>query len=96
MSVPAPREGLLGRLSRLALLAILSVCLAAVGLMFVTVVLASVNWEPLVNQVISLVVLLGVLYWLMTLLPAPVRRVGKAAGRGVVRIVRKRNERQRR
>jgi hypothetical protein len=51
--------------------------------------LYSIDWEALSPHVIALVLMLGFLYWTTTLLPGPIRKVGKAAGKQAMKSIRK-------
>jgi hypothetical protein len=63
------------------------------GLFLVTAILGliySIDWSPLSGPFLMLVLMLGVLYWATTLLPGPIKTLGKAAGRQVTKSSRKR------
>ena len=63
-----------------------------IALIVATVVLAilyNIDWSALTPSLAALVLMLGFLYWTTTLLPGPVKRLGKAAGRQVMRSIRK-------
>ena len=49
----------------------------------------SVDWSALSGPFVMLVFMLGVLYWTTTLLPGPIRKLGKAAGRQVMKSIKK-------
>lgn len=53
-----------------------------------TAIIASVNWRPVLEQLAGLAVMLALLYWTTTLLPGPVRKVGRTVGRGVMKAAR--------
>ena len=55
----------------------------------VLALLYSIDWEALSPQLIALVLMLGFLYWTTTLLPGPIRKLGKAAGKHAMKSVRK-------
>jgi hypothetical protein len=48
----------------------------------------SLDWSALTPAFLRLTLVLGLLYWTTTLLPGPVKRVGKAAGRKAWRAIR--------
>jgi predicted transporter len=50
---------------------------------------AAVDWEPLAGPLVSLLIMLGILYWTTTLLPGPVKKVGRSVGRQIVKSVQK-------
>ena len=52
-------------------------------------VIHSIDWSALTPSLVALVLMLGFLYWTTTLLPGPVKRLGKAAGRQVMKSIRK-------
>ncbi len=83
LSTPAPPASLLFHLSGtvLYLFAVLSV--AAIALVFLLSIVRTVDFSTFVPSVVELLLMLGLLYWTTTLLPGPVRKVGKAAGKQV-------------
>jgi hypothetical protein len=54
----------------------------------VLAVLYSIDWTALAPSVLALVLMLGFLYWTTTLLPGPVKKLGRAAGRQVMKSMR--------
>ncbi len=85
LSTPAPPASLLHRLSGLALYALSG---TAIGLVVLSVALAalhSVDWSSLSGPLLALVLMVGFLYWTTTLLPGPVKKLGRAAGRAIVK-----------
>ena len=85
LSTPAPPASLLHRLSGLVLYFF---SVTAIGLVVLTVALAalhSVDWSALSGPLVALVLMVGFLYWTTTLLPGPVKRLGRAAGRAIVK-----------
>lgn len=87
LSTPGPPASLLHHLSGLALYGLASVLIAVAIAAFVLAVLASINWQELVGPLVCLCLMLGFLYWTTTLLPGPIRKVGKAAGMAVFRAI---------
>jgi hypothetical protein len=64
---------------------------ASVVLFILTISLSflmSLDWNALTPAFLRLGLVLGLLYWTTTLLPGPVKRVGKAAGRKAWRAIR--------
>jgi hypothetical protein len=63
-----------------------------IALIVITVVLAvlhTIDWSALTPSLVELVLMLGFLYWTTTLLPGPVKKMGKAAGRQVMKSIKK-------
>lgn len=54
-------------------------------------IVVSVDWSRIADPILSLILLVGILYWVTTLLPGPIRKVGRAAGRQLGRALRRRN-----
>jgi hypothetical protein len=89
LSTPTPPASFLHRLSGWVLylfssltvaLVLISVCLAVIG---------SINWSTVTPSLVELVLMVGFLYWTTTLLPGPVKKLGKAAGRLVMKSMKK-------
>lgn len=60
----------------------------AIGVVVIALVLGllySIDWQALSGPIVALVLMLGFLYWTTTLLPGPVKKLGKAAGRQAVK-----------
>ena len=89
LSTPAPPASFLHRLSGLALYLFSGVVIGIFVLTAVLGVLYSIDWSVLSGPLVALVLMLGFLYWTTTLLPGPVKRLGKAAGRQVMKSIRK-------
>lgn len=89
LSTPAPPASLLHRLSGLALYSVATVTVIIVVLVMVLSVLRSINWQAFSGPLIALCLMVGFLYWTTTLLPGPIRKLGKAAGRGLAKSLRK-------
>jgi hypothetical protein len=81
LSTPAPRETVLQWLANLLLSASLPLVSLVAILALIFAVLMSIDWDALSGPLVSLVLMLGLLYWLTTLVPGPVKRAGKAVGR---------------
>ena len=81
LSTPAPPASVLHHQSGAVLylfsglLVVILIGTAALSLFYV------IDWQALSGPILMLVLMLGVLYWTTTLLPGPVRKVGRAAGR---------------
>ena len=48
---------------------------------FVLALLNAINWELLAPKLLELIVIIGLLYWATTLLPGPIKKLGKVAGK---------------
>lgn len=94
LSTPAPPEGLLARASRWALVGWLYLFVAILAVSVALSLLATVDWNPLIGLFGSMLIMAAVLYWATTLLPGPVKKVGRAAGRQAARAMRKGRERR--
>ena len=90
LSTPSAPESPLSRLSHWSLrlcvtVSLLAFC-AAIALSFI----AALDWSQLTPAFIRLGLVLALLYWANTLLPGPVKKVGKAVGRGAWTAIRNR------
>jgi RNA polymerase subunit RPABC4/transcription elongation factor Spt4 len=84
-STPAPPETFLAWTSRWVLQLFVG---TAVGLFIIAAVgsiVVRIDWHQLTQPFVSLVLMIGALYWLTTLLPGPIKKVGRAAGRQVAK-----------
>jgi RNA polymerase subunit RPABC4/transcription elongation factor Spt4 len=86
LSTPAPPESLLAVLSRWVLIAAISLFAGIVAMTLTVAAIQAIDWRPIVDRLVLLGIVLGFLYWTTTLLPGPVRKVGKAAGRGLWKV----------
>ena len=93
LSVPAPRASFLHRLSGAVLYVFTGFALVVIVLSIVLSVVSTIDWSALSGPLIALVLMIGALYWTTTLLPGPVRKVGRAAGKHLVNSM-KRKERK--
>jgi hypothetical protein len=89
MSTPAAPEGLLSRLSHWSVAFFFWLFFVVLGLSVAASLLASLDWRRVGPALTEFALVVALLYWASTLLPGPVKRVGRAAGRGVVRAVRR-------
>jgi hypothetical protein len=80
MSTPAPPAGFLFRLSDWTLRSVVVLTVAIVALSAVLGILYTVDWDAITPRLTLLVLMLGFLYWTTTLLPGPVKKIGKALG----------------
>lgn len=89
LSTPTPPASFLHHLSGFVLYLFSALTIALVVLTAGLVVLHSVDWSALTPSLVALVLMVGILYWTTTLLPGPVKKLGKAAGRQVMKSIRK-------
>jgi hypothetical protein len=89
LSTPAPPASFFHRLSGLVLYLLSAFTIALVILTAALAVLRAIDWSTVTPSLAALVLMLGFLYWTTTLLPGPVKRLGKAAGRQVMKSIRK-------
>jgi hypothetical protein len=83
LSTPAPPASLLHRVSGLALYGFTTVVLIILVGTLVLSIFQSLDWNALSGPLVELVLMIAFLYWTTTLLPGPVRKIGKAAGKTV-------------
>jgi hypothetical protein len=84
LSTPAPPASLLHHLSGFALYVAAFVTVGIVVLVIVVAILHSINWSAVLGPLFMLVFMVGFLYWTTTLLPGPIRKVGKFVIGGLV------------
>ncbi len=89
LSTPAPSASFLHHLSGFVLYLFSALTIALIVIAVVLAVLYSIDWSALTPSLVALVLMLAFLYWTTTLLPGPIRKLGKAAGRQVMKSVRK-------
>src|SRR6266849_42535 len=89
LSTPAPPASFLHHLSGFALYLFSALTAAIIVLAAGLAVIYSIDWSALTPSLVALVLMLGFLYWTTTLLPGPVRRLGKGAGRQVMKSIKK-------
>ena len=89
LSTPAPPASLLHHLSGFVLYLFSALTIALVVLTAGLAVIHSIDWSALTPSLVALVLMVGFLYWTTTLLPGPVKKLGKAAGRQVMKSIRK-------
>jgi hypothetical protein len=83
LSTPAPPASFLHRISGVALYGFTTVVLIILVGTVVLSVFQSLDWNALSGPLVALVLMIAFLYWTTTLLPGPVRKIGKAAGRAM-------------
>ena len=93
LSTPAPPASFLHQLSGVVLAVFTSLTITLVLASLVLAVLYSIDWTALAPSLGALVLMLGFLYWTSTLLPGPIRKLGKAAGEQVMKSIRKNKQR---
>ena len=89
LSTPAPPASFLHHLSGFVLYLFSGLTIALIVIAVVLAVLYSIDWSALTPSLVALVLMLAFLYWTTTLLPGPIRKIGKAAGKQVMKSVRK-------
>ena len=79
LSTPAPPATWLFTLAEVGIRLSVGLAIGAVILVVVAALWFAVDWQALVSRLVGLAVLVAIVYWASTLLPGPVRKVGKAA-----------------
>jgi hypothetical protein len=85
LSTPAPEPTLLFRLSGLAVSVLVGVAFGLAALAIAAAAVSTLDWDAVSGPLIALLVMVGVVYWTTTLLPGPIKKVGRAAGRAIGR-----------
>ena len=88
LSTPAPPASLLHHLSGFALYGFAAVVAGVLAIVVVLSALRSLNVEAVMGPLVMLLLMLGFLYWTTTLLPGPIKKVGKAVGKGLMNAAR--------
>ena len=81
LSTPAPPASFLHHFSGIVLYLFSGLTIALIFVSAVLAALYSIHWTALAPSLVELVLMVGFLYWTTTLLPGPIRKLGKAAGR---------------
>lgn len=89
LSTPAPPASFLHHLSGFVLYLFSALTIALIVITAVLAVLYNIDWSALMPSLAALVLMLGFLYWTSTLLPGPVKKLGKAAGRQVMKSIKR-------
>src|SRR5438552_1161800 len=89
LSTPAPPASFLHHLSGVVLYLLSTLTVALVVLTARLAVIHSFYWSALTPPLVELVLMVAFLYWTTTLLPGPVKKLGKAAGRQVMKSMKK-------
>ena len=89
LSTPAPPATFLHLVSGRVRYLFSALTFALIVLTAGLAVIHSIDWSALTPSLVALVLMVGLLYWTTTLLPGPVKKLGKAAGRQVVKSIRK-------
>lgn len=79
LSTPAPPATFLFHLSQWALRVTLALTVIIVALLAVLALIYTLNWSAIAPRLLWLVLTVAFLYWTTTLLPGPIRKVGKFA-----------------
>lgn len=91
LSTPAPPLDAMALASDWFLRAVLALGAVTALLAVALGVVHAVDWSVLAAPALFLILVVGFLYWTTTLLPWPVRRIGRAAARSTMRAIGKRN-----
>jgi hypothetical protein len=78
---------MLAHLSGLALYGIAIVAVSAAVLAVVVGLIENVDMSVLAGPLVAVVLMLLVLQWVTHMLPTPIRKVGKAAGKGLWKVI---------
>jgi hypothetical protein len=89
LSTPAPPASLLHHLSGFVLYLFSALTITLIVVSAALAVLSLIDWSAVAPPLVSLALMVGFIYWTTTLLPGPIRRLGRAAGRQVMKTVRK-------
>jgi hypothetical protein len=81
LSTPAPPAGFLFYLSQWVLRIVVVTTVVLIALSAVLGLLAALDWSAIGPRLLLLVLMVGFLYWTTTLLPGPIRKLGKHAGK---------------
>lgn len=87
LSTPTPPASLLHRVSGVTLYFFAGLTIVLIVAVPVLALFLSIDFEQLAPAIVRLVLVVGFLYWTTTLLPGPIKRIGKAAGRHVSKAV---------
>ena len=80
LSTPAPPASWLVHASGLALYGLSIIAVSVAVLAFVAAVIQNIALEAVAGPLVGLLLMLGLLYWTTSMLPGPIKKVGKAAG----------------
>lgn len=94
LSTPAPPPTFLFRLSLLVLRLMFPLGGVILGLTLVLGLLYSLDWSAIAPRLVLLVLMLAILYWTTTLLPGPVKKVGRNTGKAIWKAAASRRKRQ--
>jgi len=81
LSTPAAPETWLSRVSHWILMGFVIVTVVITLFAFIASVFVSIDWSQVAPRLVAMVLMIGLLQWLMTLLPGPVQKIGKAAAK---------------
>lgn len=89
LSTPSPPPSFLHLVSGFVLYLFCGLTIALIVISATLAVLRLVDWSALAPSLVALVLMVYFLYWTTTLLPGPIKKLGKAAGRQVMKSVKK-------
>ena len=93
LSTAAPPASFLHQLSGFVLYLFCGLTIALIAVTAGLALLDNIDWSTVTPSLVALVLMLAFLYWTTTLLPGPVKRLGKAAGRQAWKSIRKDKQR---
>ena len=92
LSTPTPPGSFLHYVSGFVLYAFVALAVLLIVGSGVLALFYSLDWSALGPSLLRLVLVVAFLYWTTTLLPGPIRKVGRAAGKAVMKAVIKRHK----
>jgi hypothetical protein len=88
LSTPAPSDTWLSAISHWVFVGFVITVACILALTVVASVIGSIDWSQLAGPLVSLVLMGGLLHWSITMLPGPIKKIGKATGKKTWNIVR--------
>ena len=85
LSTPAPPATFLFHASEWAVRSAVVVTVVLIAISAVASVLWSLDWSAVAPSLVLLVLIVGILEWATTLIPGPLRKVGKHVGRAALK-----------
>lgn len=84
LSLPAPAETLLSRMSRWSVQLALGMFVGVVALALGVSIFVAIDWSAVGPRLVLLGLVVWFLYWATTLLPGPIRKAGGSLGKRIV------------
>lgn len=88
LSTAAPPEDFLSWASHWIVRIFVGLFVVLVVLVSILGVVRAIDWELFVGPLVQLALMIGILYWTTTLLPGPVKKVGRSAGKRAWKMLR--------